>query len=233
VTHSILLVGNSHVHAVRRAAKESDTAQFHAYDLDREKRVGGTRDPVFVLGRHLANGKYGQVGLLAMAIRGNFHGQIGLFNHPSPYFIAGLPPKGQSIPVDMLQKFFEGHLQRNLDIAQDITKTIIAERRVLLAAPPPIVDDEHLTRTIGGLAEKLPLGFASPELRLKLYDLQCAIQREHANALNATFLPAPPDASDSNGFMRPDYFGTDSAHGNVAYGQLVLDQLTALHDRGL
>lgn len=225
---NILLVGNSHIHAVHRAAKDSNAAHFHAYDLDREKRVGGVRDPVFVLGRHLANGKYGQVGLLAMAIRGNLYGQIGLFNHPEPFFTIGTPEHGQMIPLDMLRKYFEGHLQRNLDLAREVVKTVAAKRRVLLAAPPPIGDEKHLVRTIGQLADKLPLGLSPPELRLQLYDLQCSIQRNHAMELNAEFVPTPPESRDPDGFRRPEYFGSDSAHGNAAYGLLVLDQLEAL-----
>jgi hypothetical protein len=51
--------------------------------------------------------------------------------------------------------------------------------------------------------------------------------RETAERLGARFVDYPADSVDADGFMRPELV-RDSAHGNEAFGALVLDQIKRL-----
>lgn len=224
---SILLVGNSHIHAVKRAREADETPDVHFYDLDHERRAGTDRDPIAVLRAHFVKGKFGVVDTLGMAIRGNLYNVFGLFNHPTPYYLAGADPKGQFVPLDMMRGLMKDHLAVNLEFATTIARAIPARRKILMAAPPPIGDEVFLTAHLGTMAAKAKTGFSPPALRRKLYDLQCEIQREQARDLGLEFMAAPAQAFGSDGFMRPTYFRNDTAHGNDDYGRLVLAQLVA------
>ena len=223
----VLLVGMSHVHAVRRALAPGERRDLHIFDMDRERRLGTGRDPLALL-RDLDGGPFD---VLCLIVRGNHHNVLGLFNHAEPFHLDGTEPRGRLIPRALMRALFERDMAIYLTLAREIVAAVPAPRRILLAPPPPIVEEGHLAATLGpALLPGLARGFSPPSLRRALYEMQCDVQRGHAAEIGAEMLGPPPESMDEAGFMRPG-LGRDSAHGTTAYGRLVIDHLRRHVDR--
>jgi hypothetical protein len=66
-----------------------------------------------------------------------------------------------------------------------------------------------------------------PLVRYKLWRLNSQLVREHSAELGVTFVEHPPEAVDSDGFLREELV-RNYTHANQDYGQLVVNQLAAL-----
>lgn len=110
---------------------------------------------------------------------------------------------------------------------------------VVLEAPPPRENPERvrwqlfdrpyfaeLAAALGSDITTIPL--APALLHLKLWQVIQDMVRTLAEAHGVTFLPCPPDAMTSTGFLREDLGSDDFTHGNRAYGAMVLRDLAAL-----
>jgi hypothetical protein len=61
-------------------------------------------------------------------------------------------------------------------------------------------------------------------LRLKMSRTHHGIVRRAAEAAGFTYVPAPAEAADADGFLQDSFYG-DFMHGNFPYGRTVLDML--------
>lgn len=173
---------------------------------------------------------------------GNQHQQFFLFA-PSPLFdfvLASRPdlPLDESadlVPESMVREKFWPTVAILSAMIGEIAKNS-ASRAIVLGTPPPKGDDEKvrgflaaepglvaLAAKRGCSVDEVPL--TPPLIRLKLWtviqELMADIAREHG----ASFLPAPAEAQDETGFLRPEFWVADATHANLLYGQILLDQL--------
>jgi hypothetical protein len=220
----ILIVGMSHVEALRAAMTGAEAAISRIVNFSREPAPFGIQRMRERLIGRFRGGSPGPE-LMCLSIHGNYHNIIGLTNHPQRFVIGGADLPGQRVPEDMMLEHIRREHAPHLGLARKLAGRFRPRRLVILAPPPPIGDAEHITSQPGTFREMLANGVAPPETRVKLYDLQCRIHAEHAAALGAEFLPAPPEARKADGFLAPAYHGRDPTHGNAAYGRLVLDRL--------
>jgi hypothetical protein len=94
--------------------------------------------------------------------------------------------------------------------------------------PPPPADIEELLLRKSNSEMKSTverLGVLAPALRYKMWHIQSDTDCQKAASVGAMFLPPPAKALDDAGF-RCVKFSTDLLHGNPAYGELILKQLT-------
>lgn len=213
----------SHVHAVRRALTEAEAAAFTVVDLNTPRLM----DDPDALEALVSRPEAAHTEALLFSIGGNYHNQIGLISHPQPYTLdpAG---EGRFIPESLMIRMMEVEHGRFLLIAELIAALFPGVPRVVIAAPPPVGDHDHIRRNPGIFRAKLAQGIAPDALRLRLHALQVAEQRRHATWLGAAFLPPPAGAVDGRGLLAHAFMNADPTHGNPAYGRLVLDQIDAL-----
>ena len=78
------------------------------------------------------------------------------------------------------------------------------------------------------LVKHLHRGFAPPDMRMRLYEIQREIYASYAKKLNATFVQPPVVTLDEHGFLARDFWNIDPTHGNTDYGRHVLNQIEDL-----
>lgn len=133
----------------------------------------------------------------------------------------------QLIPFEMMKTLITVYFQR-VDFLLQSMKSLTQTPVILAPAPPPMEEFSSIDRGSSDPridAQVEQFGVAAPVLRYKFWRLCEEIYQEKAAAHGVTFLPLPLESHTAEGFRRPDYFGPDWIHANIAYGELVLKQL--------
>lgn len=236
---NILIVGQSHVAAVRDAARTRREA-----DPERPRtRVIHTLEPRYApeldgddFTPPLAEAVRDQIArhrpLVASVMGGNFHNALALIRHPRPWDFrlsgeADLPPGDgtEPIPQALVRAALEEGLAR--DRARLTALRAVAGPFVHIESPPPLRDDALVAAGADAyfLERGLAPGAVAPaSLRWRTWRLNGRLFREQAERLGCRFLPAPPETQDVDGFLVPAFAG-DSTHGNAAYGEAVIRAL--------
>lgn len=239
---SILVIGQSHIAAIRSAAKTRREA-----DPDRLRtRVIHTMEPQFapeVEGDHFTPALEAAIRdqiarnapLVVSASGGNVHNGFALIRHPRPYdfLLSGedgppLDPQAEPLTEAQLRAALEAGLVRDRLRLRDIRR--IAGEAIQLESPPPVADSGYIAAQAEayfkdrGLSD---LGVAPAGLRYKIWRLHSRIVRDYCAELGMGFLPVPAETQDEQGFLRIAFAG-DATHGNAAYGEAVIRQLEAL-----
>lgn len=246
MNRAILVIGQSHVAAVRSAAKarrEADpdrlrTRVIHTIEPQYAPEVEGEGDearftPVLVdtirdqIDRHAP--------LVASASGGNVHNGFALIRHPRPYdfLLSGedgppLDPDAEPVTEALVRAALESGLARDRIRLREIAR--LGGDVVQLESPPPLADGAAIAAQADayfrnrGIAE---LGVAPAGLRYKIWRLHSDIVAGYCRDLGMRFLPVPAEMQDEHGFLRPEFAG-DATHGNQAYGEAVIRALEAL-----
>lgn len=238
---NILVIGQSHIAAIRdaaRARREADperarTRVIHTLEPQYAPEiVGDAFTPVLEatirdqIARHAP--------LVASAMGGNFHNALALIRHARPYdfLLSGEegPPfteGAEPIPEGLVSAALAAGLER--DFARLRLLRAIAGPLVHLESPPPVRDDAwiaaHAERYFGerGLVTN---GVAPAALRWRMWRLNARLFRAEVEAMGGRFLPVPAKVLDRDGYLRPEFAG-DATHGNAAYGEAALEALEA------
>lgn len=176
---------------------------------------------------------------VCLTIGGNLHNMLGIIENPIPFSV-GAAEKG-SVPEGVNDRLFIPSA-----VMDDVFKTQFDSRRMAelyrafpgalrlyLNSPPPIPDFDHIRKYPGIFRDKIFMGPAPNDLRMKLYQMQSKAIRALTDAQGAIFVDPAPELLDAGGFLRSDYFNTDPTHGNIAYGQVMLDELLKITEREL
>lgn len=246
MSRSVLVIGQSHVAAVRSAARtrrEADpdrprTRVIHTMEPQYAPEVEGEGDDArftAVLEEAIRDQIARNAPLVASASGGNAHNGFALIAHPRPYdfLLSGeegpaLDPAAEPLPEAQVRAALEAALTRDRIRLREIRR--IAGDAIQLESPPPVADSTWIAARAEawfkdrGLAE---LGVAPPALRYKIWRLHSRIFAGYCAEIGLGFLPVPPETRDAQGFLRPEYAG-DATHGNEAYGEAVIRALEAL-----
>jgi hypothetical protein len=177
-------------------------------------------------------------GVLIVMLAGALHNAVGFLRHDRPYDF--FTPKDESkqieegvtiIPAHALADMFFNLSRRNppLDEIRAAASCPVCH----LATPPPKEDAEFLTRRVARYRERVvdDLSISPAALRLRLWQLEMQVLRQLCTEWRIGFVPAPPEATCRDGFLKREYYGEDAWHANAAYGELVLRQLERLELR--
>lgn len=246
MSRSILVIGQSHIAAIRSAAKvrrEADpdrlrTRVIHTMEPQYAPEVDGEGDAArftAALEETIRDQIARNAPLIASANGGNAHNGFALIAHPRPYdfLLSGeegpaLEPSVEPLPEAQVRAALEAALERDRIRLREIRR--IAGDVIQLESPPPVADSGWIAAQADayfkgrGLTE---LGVAPPALRYKIWRLHSRIFAGYCAELGLGFLPVPPETRDANGFLKPEYAG-DATHGNEAYGEAVIRALEAL-----
>lgn len=247
MNRAILVIGQSHVAAIRSAAKARREADPHrprtrvihtiephyAPEVEGEGEAGrftaaletAIRDQI---DRHAP--------LVASASGGNVHNGFALIRHPRPYdfLLSGedgppLDPEAEPVTEALVRAALEAGLARDRIRLREIRR-IAGEGVIQLESPPPIADGGTIAAQADayfrdrGIAD---LGVAPAGLRYRIWRLHSRIIAGYCAELGLRFLPVPAETRDGEGFLRPEFAG-DATHGNRAYGEAVIRSLEAM-----
>jgi len=232
---AILVIGQSHVLAIQRAAKthretwpeEPRTRIIHTlaepYRSEGEEFGPLARAAIAdQIARH-------QPRLVSM-LGGNAHNMISLMRPARPYdFILHGEKEGppvaadaELIPEALVRAALEERLQT--DFWRLRTLHDIAGPFLHVESPPPVMNDAFIRDRAEVYfrdyndCEIVP---ASPGVRWRVWRLASRILREQVEALGCRFMPVPASVQDADGFLRFE-FAADPTHGNEAYGAALI-----------
>lgn len=225
-----VLAGMSHVEAVARAASESDD-ELKVVNLNQRPDIYkppradlSFRSPLDVDPRHLF-----------LSIGGNYHNILGLIENPVPFSVgdgrAGATShdeKRHFVPEALMRAHFERHQAHRADVIASFARRFKGVPTHHLAPPPPVADLDGVRERPGAFRPHIHRGFAPPELRLKLYEIELWNLSRICDQHGIEVVPSPAEAFDKDGFLRADLCNQDPSHGNITYGQLVLQQVREL-----
>ena len=169
---------------------------------------------------------------VCLCLGGNFHNVIGLLENPKPFAVGAggfgvIPDTGARtlIPNALMRALFLQKAQPEL--TSQLFAIFPNALRLMLNAPPPVADFEHIRKNPGAFAERIDQGPAPAELRLHLYHLQSDVYREIALEQRAKFIEPPGHLFDETGFLAPQFVNDDPTHGNAEYGGEMLTEIQA------
>lgn len=245
MSRAILVIGQSHIAAIRAAAKarrEADpdrlrTRVIHTIEPQyAPELVGEGEDARFspALIETIADQITRHAPLVASASGGNVHNAFALIRHPRPFdFLLSdedgppLDPEAEPLTEAIVRAALEAGLVRERIRMREIGRNCGAV--IQLESPPPLADSAVIAAQADAYFRDRgldTLGAASPGLRYKIWRLHSRIVARYCAELGLRVLPVPGEVQDEAGFLRPEYSG-DATHGNQAYGEAVIRALEA------
>lgn len=242
MSRALLVIGQSHVAAVRDAAR----ARRERQPDQPRTRIIHTGEPRYApelqegepprLAAPLADAIHDQIArhdpVLVSMTGGNVHNILGLIGHPRPFdFRLSREPSPPLSPAAEL--LVEGLVSATL--ARMMERDLVRLRAlrasigpfVHVESPPPVRDDNFIAAAAdrhfrdAGIAS---LGVSPAGLRFRLWRLASKLFRAEVERLGCRFLAVPEEAKDDGGFLRPD-LAADATHGNAAYGNILIEAL--------
>ena len=223
---NILILGNSHVRALKKAAGGDGRFTVHWLKDKPEDKVGDILlDAAHALIDALAPGD-----ALVLSRIGTMHNVQGLVHHDLPFTLTGDAAGGRHL---IPQGTMRADLERRITAREGLVPKLArrAPCPVLHLMPPPpkqhlhLPEDRDLVYRGRSIAE---VGFAPAPERLAMWRLEERVLADHLTAVGVQHVPPPPETLTPEGYLHPDYQANDTTHGNVAYGRRVLAQLAAL-----
>lgn len=247
MTGSAYVVGNSHVGAIQRALKARPTSpQTNAIEAinRRHERFmpefeNGKKKLNRALEQQISHAVRPRNAILVSCVGGNQHNILGLARHEKPFdFISPERPdlpidKGaRLIPYTALRDILTARTKKEFRIIQ-MMHDLAPGRFYHLESPPPSALDDLGAAYIANWTENFGGTTAAPAfLRLKVWRLHSHIVRDFCESSGITFVPAPAEAIDANGYRVDAATDVDEpsavTHANAWYGELVLKQIDAL-----
>jgi hypothetical protein len=178
---------------------------------------------------------------LFISILGSYHNIIGLVRAPVEFdfIMRGGGPLSETahlIPQRVVADAFDHHLQTGSLV---LKLTAAANGPVhVLACPPPKRDNEFMMKRLLAKWNKpyrgqdiAANGLNRPDLRLKLWYLECERLEAWARKIEVGFIDPPKTCFDAEGFLAEQFYAADATHANAEYGLLMLKLITSVADR--
>jgi len=237
MSRNILVIGHSHIEAIRRAAAARREA-----DPERPRtRTIYVLDPVFGDCRErftdaLKNAILDQISrhnpIIASAIRGNGHAAMSLIQRRRIDFtIDG----GGSIPMDDQAEIITEDEARDALfpwLAADL-RELGALRELVgpywhLESPPPVRRTDWVIENAERFFRDDPdfsrLGVSHAGFRYRIWLLANKIIKERLNELGCGYISVPAHVRGEAGLLRPSH-GRDATHGNQQFGEAMIQAL--------
>jgi hypothetical protein len=178
-----------------------------------------------------------------ITVGGSLHAVLGLTQHPTRFFLTpdsymhealssseNLSFVTSSLIKQTLMEYAHEHLQTLRLIA-----SILPRPLYFLQPPPPVFDEEYVMKTLGRFTEDcLKYGISSPQHRMAMYRVCNMVIAEICKELSISYLGVPPICLDESGFLAPAAWHIDPVHGNVWYGEQILNQVqSVIEKRGM
>ena len=241
---NLLVVGQSHVAAIRAAARahrdafpdEPRTRVIHTLEEVHAPEFEGVADGDYSgarFGPKLRAAIEDQIARhaprVASVVGGNVHNALTLMRHPRPFdfLLSGedgppLDDGAEVIPEALVRVTLTQKLQP--DFARLRALREIVGPFIHAESPPPIRDDAFIAaRAEAWFRDRAggEIAVAGAGLRWRMWRLTSRLLREAVEGVGGHFLPVPAAVCDEEGFLRLD-FAADPTHGNEAYGEALI-----------
>lgn len=245
MSRAILAVGQSHVAAIRAAAKTRRertpeaprTRVIHTLEERYRPEMEG-EGPDARFGPALLEAIRDQIErhapLLVSVMGGNFHNALALVQHQRPFdfHLSGasplpIDPDAEPVPEALVRATLEQGLAHDL---MKIRRLAEFGQFIHIESPPPVRDSAYIAEQADayfrghGVATR---GVAPAGLRWRIWRLNSRIMREAVDALGCRYLPVPAELCDEDGFLQRRYAG-DATHGNEDYGEALIRALEVM-----
>jgi hypothetical protein len=166
------------------------------------------------------------------AILGSDHWIYGIGNEPRPFdfLVPNLPQHPMSahaemIPYDLLLRRFRSDLDWQFGLVRFVM-TLCELPIFVIEAPPPVENAELMLRPVHGhFKERMEkFGCPSTSFRYKIWWIFTYATKCICADLGISFIEAPPETRDSNGFLNERYY-LDGVHGTDEYGALMAGEV--------
>ena len=248
---AVILLGDSHYSAVLRAAQlslhpdlpeaPSTLFLFNAwkYGLTYPFIQDGVLNPELV--QNIADiAKTHNVVQIVSLFGGAHHIALTLLDQGQPWdFVsADRPdlapaPKAKIFSSAYVTDMFAQVMCVPFDIMAAMRKAFPTLPYAQLEAPRPNGDNAYILANLDQYFKNLvPEGteprISPASLRLKSWYLQSEMYRRKCAELGMTYLPSPAQAADAQGYLKPEYYGSDASHANGDYGALIIAEIEKL-----
>lgn len=235
----ILILGMSHVRALRSALTAEDEALVEVINLRLASDVFDSKTQKLSLGAR----NWSDFDVVCLSMGGNLHNVFSLMEGREPFALGDaqlgrVPTQDMTrhfVPRDMLTAEFARRLKPMLQQERVAHEHFPRARFIHLCPPPPVRALRPSAASTTTLAAEVLLRFQmvfeaapSSDLRRRIFDVQREIYAANASALGAVFLEPPAEAITPDGLLDDRYWDDDPTHGNAAYGRLVLRRVLEL-----
>jgi hypothetical protein len=221
----ILVIGHSHIAALQKAKTADEMFIFHS--IANQQGMNNVSA--------INSNNYRSI---IFSILGNKYHTLGLTNLPDPFDFY-LPEKinlplqtnARLLPVSLVSNALAYRMKSMFLITDELLKIFNKNNIYQLESPPPIRSEAHIIKYAVKFKEKLEqAGISPPEFRYKLWRLHSKLVREKCQETGITFIATPKESHDTEGFLSEKYLREDPWHANALYGDLVLNQIRAIHN---
>ena len=168
-------------------------------------------------------------------IGGNQYNTLGLLEHPQPFDFmitpedaGSLTPDSRIIPLAQIDAMFTSYLRGRLLQSVSVLRAAFRGEAYCLETPPPKADADFIRRNAEShfrVDGEVVINISPAPFRRRLWQAQSRMMRRLCDEQAMSFLPTPPSALDSSGYLATSCYGADATHANAAYGELVLQDL--------
>lgn len=259
-TLAAILIGDSHYAAIADAAQKTlaftpekrgcDLIFFNAwkyalrypFTLDVEGEV--VLNPELVQSIRDIAQKYDRIQLITVLGGGHYLALTMLDNnHPMEVILPGQPDlplrdDAMLVSVDFAKDIFlqliKGTFQALACIKAEFPDVGFAQ----IESPPANGDNDFIRSHLGDYFQATCTpeqinAISSPAQRYKFWRLQSEMYAQKCEELGIDYINVPERAISADGFLPPEFFGSDSTHANAAYGRMILDSIEARLGRKL
>ncbi|MBC2669064.1 hypothetical protein ACFOON_08835 [Novosphingobium piscinae] len=235
-----VIIGQSHT--VCMADALSHVSNPHQFEIHRLRNGDKKNDPSALSTEQALDivRRLDEMTPVFLSFPGGYHCVIGLVKSNPDYDfvfdeVEGVVQDVWMVPQRVIASTFDYHLETEQLVRK--VKQAAAGPVYILAFPPPKQDNEFMLKHLLARWNKpyrgqdiAACGLSRPQLRRKLWLLECGRVRIWAEKLDVGFVPAPVACFNGNGFLDSTYFANDATHANVEYGKLVLEQVASVVD---
>ncbi len=243
MTRRIIIIGDSHTDAIKRALKKYKKLEGYDVSIEAYRYLKPKGDSYI---GDLDEDQIKQIlselspnDLVVSTIGGNQHQVFSLVQHPVSFYVFTLntlqEDLGENDKIIPYNQVFD-YLYQVID-GKDWRRLLTLKKScschvVHLIPPPPKKNVDHILMhhethfSNNGLIER---GISCAKLRLNIWMIQRDVLKKKARESNIILI-SPPDLSlDKDGFLSEVCYANDATHGNERYGCLVLDQIFSFY----
>lgn len=244
----MIVFGHSHLVTLRSAAEDAQLnygTLIHLDESDRftnplvlDRSKGDSSPNPAVMAQLDKAGAFKDDADVISIVGGNAHNIVGLLRHDRPFGIvlpgsigdqATLPPATEVIAYEMMIRHFQCRNKKYTDFLR-LLRPLVKGRLWHVESPPPCPDEEFINNNIDTyFKDRVSLGLNAAHLRHRLWRCHSDMIRRNCEELGISFIPAPPDTMDTDGFLLPEGWG-NATHGNNWYGLRTLDHIKHIVD---
>lgn len=172
-----------------------------------------------------------------MMFGGGHHHALSLLRHPIPFDfyersskLVELDEGSTLLSRDAVRDVLDEKIQPSIRNMRAMREAFPDYECWHVQSPPPNRDNQFIRENMGAwfeqnFSEAERNAISSPRLRFKMWSLHSEIYKAYCHKLGIGFVPVPETTHDEEGFLLPEYYGSDATHASSSYGGIVIEKI--------